>query len=460
MAFPSVTNTFTNGTTIDAPEVNTNFTDIINGFSDGTKDINMNAATLAGTVTMNGAVTLGNATGDDITFNGSLASSIPIKTTHSFDIGTTTVGLKDIFLGSSAGAFTTQITGADVAASKTVTFWGFDITLPAADGNAGEMLTTDGAGTASWSSRDSSMSAINYGLTVAIDGASGMDVTIVGADGAALGATNVASIQFRSATLTTGTPVARTAAAAVTLKIDSGATLGTTSAKDETIYIYAIDNSGTIELAVSSNRFREDRVYSTTVLDGSADDKDTIYSETARANVPIRLIGEFISQQATAGTWLTAPTEIYPGKDEFEVVIASYETNAGQSINENAIETIDFEDKLIDTHDAVTTGAAWIFTAPLGGKYCIEAKAQIVSTNYAGGIELRFAIVAGGTTWYPDWFEMGGSTFEIGMNGSIIADLDAGDTVYARIYQNGGGVGSRSLVSTAGYNYININRIG
>ena len=57
MAFPSVTNTFTNGSSADAGEVNTNFTDIINGFSDGTKSLSMDAGTFAGAVTCNGAVT-------------------------------------------------------------------------------------------------------------------------------------------------------------------------------------------------------------------------------------------------------------------------------------------------------------------------------------------------------------------------------------------------------------------
>jgi hypothetical protein len=61
MAAPSVTYTFSNSTTADATEVNTNFTDIINGITDGTKDLTINLLTVNGAASFNGNVTLGNA---------------------------------------------------------------------------------------------------------------------------------------------------------------------------------------------------------------------------------------------------------------------------------------------------------------------------------------------------------------------------------------------------------------
>lgn len=70
MAYPSVTYTFTNGTTADGANVSTNFTNLVSGFSDGTKDFNMNAGTLAGNFTCNGNVVLGNATSDTIALTG------------------------------------------------------------------------------------------------------------------------------------------------------------------------------------------------------------------------------------------------------------------------------------------------------------------------------------------------------------------------------------------------------
>lgn len=55
MAYTSVTYTFVNGTTSDATKVNTNFTDIVNGLSDSTKDLAVNNVAVAGTVTVTGA---------------------------------------------------------------------------------------------------------------------------------------------------------------------------------------------------------------------------------------------------------------------------------------------------------------------------------------------------------------------------------------------------------------------
>lgn len=51
MAYPAVTNTFANSTTADATQVNKNFSDLVGGFSDGTKDLNMNLGTFAGALT-------------------------------------------------------------------------------------------------------------------------------------------------------------------------------------------------------------------------------------------------------------------------------------------------------------------------------------------------------------------------------------------------------------------------
>lgn len=97
MANITVSYTFANSTVADATEVNTNFQNIISGTSDGTKDFSINALTLAGAFTANGNCTFGNASGDDITFTGSLASTIPIKTDNSFDIGGTSTRLRNVY---------------------------------------------------------------------------------------------------------------------------------------------------------------------------------------------------------------------------------------------------------------------------------------------------------------------------------------------------------------------------
>jgi len=92
MAAITVTNTFSNGTTADATQVNTNFTDIINGLSDGTKDVSISALTCAGAATLNGNMVFGNAAADTITVTGTptCATAVTVTpTTNQIVLGTT-----------------------------------------------------------------------------------------------------------------------------------------------------------------------------------------------------------------------------------------------------------------------------------------------------------------------------------------------------------------------------------
>ncbi len=149
MANISVTHTFSNGTTADASQVNTNFTDIINGTSDGTKDLSISALTCAGNVSMNGNVTLGNASGDDITFTGSLASNLPIKTDGSYDIGSTSLGLDICYFGDGGGN-TVGVDCPAIASNFIFTLPAFTCTMPASDGADGDYMETNASGVLSF----------------------------------------------------------------------------------------------------------------------------------------------------------------------------------------------------------------------------------------------------------------------------------------------------------------------
>jgi hypothetical protein len=75
MASPSVTYTFTNGTTADANAVNQNFTDLISAMTDASKSFSIDALTVAGALTANGNIILGNAVGDTVTVNGTFTGT-------------------------------------------------------------------------------------------------------------------------------------------------------------------------------------------------------------------------------------------------------------------------------------------------------------------------------------------------------------------------------------------------
>ena len=127
---------------------------------------------------------------------------------------------------------------------------------------------------------------------------------------------NPTTLDFRSATLTSGTVVSRLISSAISVVVSSGSTLGTIAATQSRIVVLALDNAGTVELAVvnisGGNDLTETGVISTTAEGGvgAADSASTIYSTTARSGVAYRVVGYIESTQATAGTWATAPSTI------------------------------------------------------------------------------------------------------------------------------------------------------
>jgi hypothetical protein len=117
MTAPSVTNTFANGTTADATAVNQNFTDLISAMTDGSKSFSIDALTCAGAATFNGAVSLGNATGDDITVTGYVASDILPKNDAQHDLGSASKQWCDLYTKGTTsldGAVTINESGAAV----------------------------------------------------------------------------------------------------------------------------------------------------------------------------------------------------------------------------------------------------------------------------------------------------------------------------------------------------------
>lgn len=127
---------------------------------------------------------------------------------------------------------------------------------------------------------------------------------------------NPTRLDFRSSTLTSGTVNTRTIASAISVVVSSGSTLGTVSAIQNRLAVVAIDNAGTVELAVvnlsGGTNLDETGLISTTAEGGAgaADSATVVYSTTARSNVPYRVVGYVESTQATAGTWATAPSTI------------------------------------------------------------------------------------------------------------------------------------------------------
>ena len=245
MANPSVTYTFTNGTTADATQVNQNFTDLINGLTDGTKSLTIDALTAGGTATFNGSVVLGNGSVDDLTIGASLASTVAVKTTDSYDFGSSTIGMRSLYLGSSAGAFTTRFKGAAVASSYTYT-------TPLTSGSDGDGVVGIGSGSTQFFPLGLTPGyQANLGLESATASAAGDSIKVTSASGSDLSSTNQLYVCVGHATA--GLKALLKATADVTLT-PTGAHWergGLGNRTDQRLFVYAINDAGTLKWGLS-----------------------------------------------------------------------------------------------------------------------------------------------------------------------------------------------------------------
>jgi len=298
----------------------------------------------------------------------------------------------------------------------------------------------------------------NVGIATSV-GSSAMTVALKQKDGSTdpAGGTGAVGIGLRDSTLSTGGFNIRSVVAALSLVIPSGATLGTTDGDARKIYVYGIDNVGTVELAVSRIQFPENELVSTTILNSSSDDPGTIFSTTARSNIPIKLLGHFVSTQATAGTWNTNATEIYVGDNQDkEKIIAIYQTNAGQLITVGTTEVVDYEDIVQDTHGTVTVGATWNFKAPRTDSYLVAGIVSYNAYTAARMMETKIrrngGIVAGGMRYSPAVNDVHGVVY------SATIDAIKDQTIDVTILNDD--VSDRSLVVTSIRNRISITSLG
>lgn len=122
------------------------------------------------------------------------------------------------------------------------------------------------------------------------------------------------TIQFRSATQNSGLTNQRVVSTPINIVIPAGATLGTVSGIQSRLIVVAIDNAGTVELAVGNpsngRNFNESDIFTSTATITSSSSSYAVYSNTSRLSVPYRVVGYIESTQSTAGQWATPPTVV------------------------------------------------------------------------------------------------------------------------------------------------------
>lgn len=140
---------------------------------------------------------------------------------------------------------------------------------------------------------------------------------------------------------------------------------------------------------------------------------------------------------------------------------AIYTTNAGQSIANNDYAIVDYEDKVQDTHDGVTTGAAWKFTAPAAGFYQVSAAVMFTATDTWADTNVGFlgAYVNGSLRVVLDRKNSYGSAQMVFMQlgGSVLVHLGAGDYIDIRVYQNSGA--ALALHNDGTYNRVSVVKV-
>lgn len=140
-------------------------------------------------------------------------------------------------------------------------------------------------------------------------------------------------------------------------------------------------------------------------------------------------------------------------------VAARYRTGSSQAFPTSTRTVVNFDTKDFDTHNAVTTGSGWKFTAPVAGKYRISSFVECLGTHAAGNIVQMSIGVNTQTaeTVMLDAWRVYSAGYSTETSGSTTYHLNAGDYVSLTMWHN---ASSLLLASTASRAWIAIERIG
>lgn len=186
------------------------------------------------------------------------------------------------------------------------------------NGSAGQVLTSNGTTTApGWAAAagawDQARMLQNTALSTSV-AASALTINLLGKNGSNPSGSNAVIIGFRSATLATGTYSTISQQAALNIVIPSGATLGLQSNMNQGIFLYAIDDAGTMDLGVAGSYISDATTQTCTQISSGSTSSTVIYSGSAHSGaMSVTFIGRLVVNETTIGTWSAAATEIDVG---------------------------------------------------------------------------------------------------------------------------------------------------
>lgn len=183
---------------------------------------------------------------------------------------------------------------------------------------------------------------VNLGLTASVP-SNQLQVNFTGANGSAPSSSNPVLIPFRSSTLGTGTPTVDSLQSSINMTVASNLSMGCTTAVTCRVWIYAIDNAGTVlvGLQTCSNATQifacnDDLLYATNGNTTGSNFNGVLASTVANlSGKAVRIVG-YLEAIWTSGTGWAAPSKLElfgPGmKKPGDVVQEAYSSAGSQAI--------------------------------------------------------------------------------------------------------------------------------
>ena len=130
-------------------------------------------------------------------------------------------------------------------------------------------------------------------------------------------------------------------------------------------------------------------------------------------------------------------------------------STANSSFADAATEIVDYDNVVVDTHNTVSTGASWSFTAPRTGNYLVCASTHL--TDVTNLEDTQLDLYKNGSIYarLHNNSDAGGNG-DIYSGGSQLIDMVKGDTLDIRFRQNNSVSGAKSLNTAAERNRISI----
>jgi hypothetical protein len=163
----------------------------------------------------------------------------------------------------------------------------------------GARYSSDGAGGVYWAEEEGRDDAFNYTVTCSVNsGALTINVN-------KKRSSSPIAVSFRSASNDSGGLDRGYSTSNLSIVLPSGATLGMANGVTQDLYLFAMLNGSSIELAVCGCHILEPgQIASTTAISSGSTNGHSIYSTAARSNMPMRLLARLRVTTPTAGTWV------------------------------------------------------------------------------------------------------------------------------------------------------------